>query len=982
MSSNLSKIKVGRVWGYPIVVTTGKSKHEAILLGCDDNPQEFLEQHVNVKIRWKVAGYNGNVPVSDVELQNIDTSYYRPRGSATASETPQQSEEEEPSIETEVPEDNMIKLLAESNDVDIVKENNTGSKDIRKPDGIISSGVAVKTEEAETDSDEDKKPLDVTSSADIKMENIETDNEDEKEQPSTAGGVKTEEVETDNEEDNRKPLDVKSSTDIKTEGVETDEENEIKPSAVTSSADIKAEVETDDEEIKKLPLDVKSSGAVKTEGIDTDDEDMKLPDVTSSANIKTEEAETDNEMDDRMPEAITSGVTAKMEDPYDTDDGEHEFSGGCLGIPKGDCNNISFFKYINRLSIRELLCWALQTETNVRLAKIERRLGSTTSEDYSYSKTLNSNFLIDIYPTDDGDGDSARLDSGVTPKGHDEYKYSRKAHSQLTFMENLTEGLSGLTQIEIEKKKRKKKRSFSGEEYGYGSNSDDDDKDEDEDKDDEEEDDDDDDMNIFSGRQMVPPTMLHFEIILEAFMGYSLSAGANNSFYNSPNSSLPRAAVMGGAVVAALTSYQDKTVVEAFDNSNIFNEEGNLQEDTIYWGEKIELIKKLHSHFIYKKSYFSRYLAHKDIPCSKYAKGDVDIFLQPSPLTQGLTKVFTTHGIGQEQIDMIGGFIGNVGLCENDLELFVSEVMGEDRIIKTPAKTQFAYAVSKRAVSFMLGSNDIYEEADLNETFWPRSSQFIMLDNQADLLGGLFDFDMSVVACSYDGLSVRVAPRAALSLMTKSNFVTPFCFEGKRRYVFVHDRYCNVVPVFSHFSDTLYTETYKEHRNKRRVIKYASRGFTPFLVDPQDNREKQKVEECDPKIKRKQFLPKRVKYYSEDQGTKNEIDRIQREKMKTADRTYCCHVVVSTQMSEEHSSTLDPIHLYRSSNNVKYTMKMFETTEGDAVNFYKDRFCWTEEDLNTVNQIDPYLRVACQRCKNEYNLIRVVMAKYPELMVE
>jgi len=773
MSSNFSKIKVGRVWGYPIVVTTGKSKHEAILLNCDDNPQEFLEQHVNVKIRWKVAGYTANVPVSDVELQNIDTSYYRPRGATTGLETPsQQSEAEESSVETEVPEDNTTKKLQAET---YRQEDNTGSKDMRKPDDIVSSGVAVKTEEAETDSDEDKKPLDVTSSADIKMENIETDNKDEEEQPSTERRVKTEEVETDDDEDNTKPSDVKS-TDIKTEDIETDDENEIRPSAVTSSADIKTEVETDDEESINLPPEVKSS-VVKTEDIDTDDdEDMKqLPDVTSSANIKAEEAETDSggedKMDGRMPEDITSGVTAKMEDPYDTDDGEHEFSDGCFGIPKEDCNKASFFKYMTRLSIRELLCWVLQTETKIRLAKIERRLGSTTAEDYSYSKTLNSNFLIDIYPT--GDDDSARLD--VTPKGHDEYKYSRKAHTQLTFMEKLTEGLSGLTPIEIEKKRRKKKRSLSDEKYGYGSNSDDD-----EDKDDE--DDDEEDEKFFAGRQMVPPTMLHFEIVLEAFMGYSLGVGAKTSFYNSPNSSLPRVAIMGGAVVAALTSYQDKTVVEAFDNSNIFNEEGNLQEDAIYWGEKIKLIKKLHDHFLYKKSYSWRYRGHKDIiPCSKYAKGDVDVFLQPSPLTQGLINVFTTHGIGQEQIDLIGGFIGNVGLCENDLELYVTAVMGEDRIIKPPAETQFAYAVSKRAVSFMLGSDDIYGETDFDETFWPRSSQFIMLDNHADLLGGLFDFDMSVVACSYDGVSVRVAPRALLSLMTKSNFVTPYCFEGKRR---------------------------------------------------------------------------------------------------------------------------------------------------------------------------------------------------------
>ena len=84
-SSTLSKIKVGRQWGYPIIVTTGKSKHEAILLDCNtDNPQDFLEQNAEVKIRWKVAMYNESVPSSDVMLQSIDTGYNRSRKAAAA----------------------------------------------------------------------------------------------------------------------------------------------------------------------------------------------------------------------------------------------------------------------------------------------------------------------------------------------------------------------------------------------------------------------------------------------------------------------------------------------------------------------------------------------------------------------------------------------------------------------------------------------------------------------------------------------------------------------------------------------------------------------------------------------------------------------------------------------------------------------------------------------------------------------------------
>ena len=38
---------------------------------------------------------------------------------------------------------------------------------------------------------------------------------------------------------------------------------------------------------------------------------------------------------------------------------------GCLRIPKVDCTNESFFKYNSILTVRELICWALRTETKV-----------------------------------------------------------------------------------------------------------------------------------------------------------------------------------------------------------------------------------------------------------------------------------------------------------------------------------------------------------------------------------------------------------------------------------------------------------------------------------------------------------------------------------------------------------------------------------------------------------------------------------------
>ena len=64
------------------------------------------------------------------------------------------------------------------------------------------------------------------------------------------------------------------------------------------------------------------------------------------------------------------------------------------------------------------------------------------------------------------------------------------------------------------------------------------------------------------------------------------------------------------------------------------------------------------------------------------------------------------------------------------------------------------------------------------------------------------------------------------------------------------------------------------------------------------------------------------------------------------------------------------------------TMKLFERSPGDAIDFFSQRFHWSEEDKRLVNEVDPYLRMACQKCKQDYNLIRVVMARHPGLMKE
>ena len=471
---------------------------------------------------------------------------------------------------------------------------------------------------------------------------------------------------------------------------------------------------------------------------------------------------------------------------------------GSLRIPRVPCTENAFFRYLPHLEIRELLCWALRTETDVRLAKIKGRLGVLSGqkssqdnatdddeEDYTYSRVLKSNYLIDLYP-EEKNKNQAKSDLSAS-RGYDEYLFSREAHSQLAFVESQCPNFDGLTPIHIEKQKKKKsgkKRLHSSshqqhdseeeeEDLAFGSDSSDS-----EDGDHKKGAKKKEETETETKLLVIPPTLLHFQIVLEAYTGYNLGASStsSSSCYNSPDTSVPRSAIMGGAVVAALTSFQDGVVVQAFASSGLFNEQGELNDGDVYFEAKQALIKKLHTHFLYAEAWrLRRRLEVRSV----YSKGDADIFLQASPLTQALINLFEEHGIGDDQINLIGSFIGHSGrnsISAGDFERFAEIAMGNNGKIKAPDDTEFAFAASKTAASFILGA-EVWRIHNVDEVTWPRTSQFIMLDIKADLLGGLLDFDQSIAACAYDGVSVRVAPRAALSLMTKANFVTPFCLE-------------------------------------------------------------------------------------------------------------------------------------------------------------------------------------------------------------
>ncbi|KAL7503902.1 hypothetical protein ACHAXN_005763, partial [Cyclotella atomus] len=111
-------------------------------------------------------------------------------------------------------------------------------------------------------------------------------------------------------------------------------------------------------------------------------------------------------------------------------------------------------------------------------------------------------------------------------------------------------------------------------------------------------------------------------------------------------------------------------------------------------------------------------------------------------------------------------------------------------------------------------------------------------------------------------------------------------------------------------------------------------------------------------------------------------------------RVYCCHALATEEdtwygvRNEDMTRTLGELNLYTRGDMkgpdlrrlVPYTMKLFEQSPGDAVEFFSQRFKWSEKDKRLVNKIDPYLRLACRKCKQDYNLIKFVLEKHAVLM--
>lgn len=535
------------------------------------------------------------------------------------------------------------------------------------------------------------------------------------------------------------------------------------------------------------------------------------------------------------------------------------------------------------LSDRQKLSWAYRTETQIRFEKLQGINNTTT--------TLQSKYLHDVYPMTP---ETEHIVKFASLHERDRAAFQRKA---VPYLRASQWHDGSLTLIDIRNYDRLDNHLVHHAEKNLP----------------------------------VPPNFLFFEILLEAFLGYNLA-----ELYNSQDPTMPRAAIMGGAVVAALCSWNELDCQEQWDNleQTLFSSVDSATETTgsmEYVETKQLLTKRLHKFFLARYSDdLQENLTERKV--SIFQQGDVDVFLQPSPLTRALySKLTEEYGLTPHDIDRVATFCGGVGLCHSDLQRF-SECMLDRLKPKYDKWATFVYSLAKNGLSFILALNDDpdydYWDLEREEIPWPRTTQLIMLDPRADLLGALLDFDLSASVCAFDGVTVRVAPRAAYSLVTRTCVSTPF--------------------------------TVEEMRNRKRIVKYYKRGFDCTVLDPC----------CRHEPPCSNFTTVIEKFCNIQQGGifwgralrgNEHVDE-----------------VAAIQENYWDEESLGPVGFCCSNKqNDLYSLAMFEKSEGDATRFLSRLNNWSEKDLASVLQTPNELRMCCKQCRNMYSMSLFFMEESP-----
>lgn len=291
-------------------------------------------------------------------------------------------------------------------------------------------------------------------------------------------------------------------------------------------------------------------------------------------------------------------------------------------------------------------------------------------------------------------------------------------------------------------------------------------------------------------------------------------------------------------------------------------------------------------------------------------------------------------------ISRIEAYVGGVGWREGDLlrlaRKFVERFEGR-YVVDDETRFKAVFSLAKNGLSMALASLDYFAPGEI---LWSRVTQLILLDNRADLLGALLDFDLSVVTCAYDGTTVRITPRAAHSLQTMSLTVTPFTMEEKR--------------------------------NHCRIVKYFKRGFRPFLIDPNCRRADPCTDSCITRIGGgpQEDRLRGGRYFFRRLMNEDVINNIY-----AAQRNSNGVLVCSDSCP---SNPYPPFPFRRTAGMSKlYSVKIVEPLEGDAIVFLSKYKNWSKEWWERVEKVPAELQMCCTGCREAYGLYLFLKEEAP-----
>lgn len=254
------------------------------------------------------------------------------------------------------------------------------------------------------------------------------------------------------------------------------------------------------------------------------------------------------------------------------------------------------------------------------------------------------------------------------------------------------------------------------------------------------------------------------------------------------------------------------------------------------------------------------------------------------------------------------------------LERIANKVHGQKQYPLLPSEEElghvckFVHAVSQNALNSILTNlnlDDVVHESWTNSYHsnalqqWPCTLQMIMLDEQADMVGGLMDFNISICCCAFDGTHVKVTPPPAFSLITGVQVVTPFVLE-------------------------------EGQRNWKQILKYYCHGFDPSVVDPNCTNETQswmyKTKGDDP--------PGLTPHH--------------------ASRQYNNYYQDVMMHQNEHRTKLCCGCSQWGGDCYQYSFALFQKQGVDACYFFRHFNKWTDNFRQKVQTIHEYKQVACK----------------------